>query len=117
MSTNSKEVKPLAFLIQEQRDAAAESTVTARVAGCLIISARLQQRLQRITNDQIGQVLIDFVWSEMDKLSPEAVITAEAICRLTGASNGLLPAQQEVESSVKSHRPEGTFKLGSLERP
>ena len=117
MGTNSKEVKPLAFLIQEQRDAAAESTVTARVAGCLIISARLQQRLQRITNDQIGQVLVDFVWSEMDKLSPEAVITAEAICRLTGASNGLLPAQQEADSSAESYQSAGPTKLGSLERP
>ena len=117
MSISSEEGERLRSLIDEQRNAAAEHTVAARVAGSLIISARLQELLQRLSNDQIGQVLFDFVFSGMDLLSPEAVVTAEAIVRLGGASNGLLPARHDSDSFAKSHGPEEPTKREGPEHP
>ncbi len=61
MPITLQQSKHIQQLIEEQRNAAAEHTVAARVAGSLLISARLQERLQRLSNDQIGQVLFDFV--------------------------------------------------------
>ena len=117
MSISSEEGERLRSLIEEQRNAAAEHTVAARVAGSLIISARLQELLQRLSNDQIGQVLFDFVFSGMDLLSPEAVVTAEAIVRLGGASNRLLPARHDSDSFAKSYRPEEPTKREGQEHP
>lgn len=117
MSINSEESERFQFLIREQRNAAAEPTIAGRVAGCLILTAQLQERLLRLSNDQIGQVLFDFVGSEMDVLSPEAAVTAEAIFRLGGASDRLLPGQHDSDSSAKPYQPEEPTKRKSLEHP
>jgi hypothetical protein len=87
MANASEHSKDIRRLVQEQRDAANEPTVAARLAGCLIISARLQEYLQVLSNAQIAEVMSDLVWSEMDSYSPEAIITAEAISRLSGSDD------------------------------
>ena len=74
----------LISLVEEQKQACQEATVAARVAGSLITAARLQKYLEPLSNARIGQIMLDFVWAEMDLFCPNATITAEAIHRLSG---------------------------------
>ena len=74
----------LISLVEEQKQACQEATVAARVAGSLITAARLQQYLKPLSNARVAQIMLDFVWAEMDLFCPNATITAEAIHRLSG---------------------------------
>jgi hypothetical protein len=71
-------------LVEEQKQACQEATVAARVAGSLITAARLQKYLKPLSNARIAQIMLDFVWSDMDLFCPDATITVEAIHRLSG---------------------------------
>jgi hypothetical protein len=74
----------LKSLVEEQKQACQEATVAARVAGSLMTAARLQKYLEPLSNARLGQIMLDFVWAEMDLFCPNATITAEAIHRLSG---------------------------------
>jgi len=56
--------------------------VAARVAGSLILAGRLQKHLSCLSNPELADVMIEFVWSNLDALSPQCTITAEVAHRL-----------------------------------
>ena len=72
----------LKLLIEEQQQACQEATVAARVAGSLILAGHLQHHLSHLSNSELADVMLEFVWSKLDSLSPECTITAEAVYRL-----------------------------------
>jgi hypothetical protein len=81
----------LKYLIDQQQKASQEATVAARVAGSLLAAARLQHYLEPLSDARIGQIMLDFVWAEMDYLSPIATITATGIRRLSGRTRRAPP--------------------------
>src|SRR4051812_35613208 len=72
----------LKSLIEQQQQACNEATVAARVGGSLILAGRLQTHLSYLSNLQLAEVMLEFVWSDLDALSPQCTITAEAVYRL-----------------------------------
>src|ERR1700685_1226076 len=82
MSRCSNQRSYLKFLIEEQQQACNEPTIAARVAGSLILAGRLQQHLRCLSNPELAEVMLEFVWGHLEALSPQCTITAEAVYRL-----------------------------------
>jgi hypothetical protein len=77
----------LKSLIEEHQQACNEPTVAARVAGSLILAGRLQQHLRCLSNPELADVMLEFVWGRLDSLSPECTITAEVVHRLGNSAH------------------------------
>jgi len=69
-------------LIQEQRTLARSPNLIERVVGSLCIGAILKERLVRLPNTAISQLLTDQIWSQLNLLEPESVIVEIASERL-----------------------------------
>jgi hypothetical protein len=73
-------------LIQEQRSLARSKNSFERVVGSLCIGAILKERLVRLPNSTISQLLTDHIWSDLNLLGPESVIVEIASERLLNSS-------------------------------
>jgi hypothetical protein len=63
------------------------STIPAeRFAAALLIPAELSRRLRLLSNLEIGQLLEDEVWSNLNLLAPESTICLVAADRLRQTS-------------------------------
>lgn len=82
MERCSERRRYLKSLIEQQEQASTEATIAARVGGSLILAGRLQQHLSCLSNAELADVLLEFVWSRLDSLSPQCAIVAEAVFRL-----------------------------------
>ena len=54
------------------------------MVGALCVAGLLKQKLTALTDDAVGQLMFDHVWSEMDIFAPELVICEAATVRLLG---------------------------------
>lgn len=52
--------------------------------GSLLVAARLKQSLAALTDAEIGQLMFDHVWNDLNLLGPEMTVCQEATERLLG---------------------------------
>ena len=69
-------------LIVEQRRRMRSTIPAERLAAALLIPAELSRRLRLLSNLEIGQLLEDEVWSNLNLLAPESTICLVAADRL-----------------------------------
>ncbi len=69
-------------LIAEQRRRMRSSNPAERLAAALLIPGVLAQRLRELSDFNLGQLLEDEVWSNLNLLAPESVICLVAADRL-----------------------------------
>jgi hypothetical protein len=69
-------------LIQEQRTRIHSGNPAERFAAALLIPAVLSKRLRLLDDRQIGQLLANEVWSNLNLLAPESTICLAAADRL-----------------------------------
>jgi hypothetical protein len=69
-------------LIQLQRQRLLSSNPAERLAAALLIPAELGRRLRMLRDFEIGQLLEDEVWSNLNLMSPDATVCMEAADRL-----------------------------------
>jgi hypothetical protein len=71
-------------LIEEQRRRLRSANPAERLAAVLLIPSVLAKRLRQLDDCQIGQLLEDEVWSNLNLLAPEATICLAVVERLRG---------------------------------
>jgi hypothetical protein len=91
---------------------------TERFAAALLIPGVLAKRMRLLDDRQIGQLLEDEVWSQLNLLAPEATICMAAAERLRGRVNGTPERKQFVirrraRRSFAAQRDEGTHILSA----
>jgi hypothetical protein len=74
-------------LIEEQRRRLRSNNPAERLAAALLIPGVLATSLRQLDDCQIGQLLEDEVWSNLNLLAPEATICLAAVDRLRGRVN------------------------------
>jgi hypothetical protein len=78
-------------LIEKQNKLAYSDNTVERLAAALLISGALAKRLHRLRDCQIGQLLEDEVWSNLNLLAPESTICIAAADRLRGSPEEKCP--------------------------
>ena len=74
-------------LITEQRRRLASVNPAERLAAALLIPGVLTERLRELSDFNLGQLLEDEVWSNLNLLAPESTICLAAVDRLRGHVN------------------------------
>lgn len=69
-------------LIETQRRLSDSEHSFERVVGTLCVAGNLQERLARLNDRQVGQLVFDYVWDQLNLLSPEMTICQHAASRL-----------------------------------
>jgi hypothetical protein len=87
-----------------------------RLAAVLLIPGVLATHLRQLDDCQIGQLLEDEVWSNLNLLAPEATVCMEAVDRLRRCVNGSperkrFGIQRRARRSWTSTRDEGVHLL------
>jgi hypothetical protein len=77
-------------LIEEQRRRVNSGNPAERLAAALLIPGELTKRLRYLRDFEIGQLLEDEVWSNLNLAAPEATVCMEAVDRLRGNANASL---------------------------
>jgi hypothetical protein len=72
-------------LIKKQRELVDSDSPMKRLAGALLIPAVLAERLAKLADRQVGQLLLDEVWPRLSTLGPESTICLHAADRLRGS--------------------------------
>lgn len=73
-------------LIEEQRRLSVSKNPFDRVVGTLCVAGLLKERLTVLTNAAVGQLMLNYVWNELNLLEPESVIVEIASERLIHSS-------------------------------
>lgn len=89
-----------------------------RLAAALLIPGVLSKQLRRLPDPQLGQLLEDEVWSNLNLLAPESTICLAAADRLRRRANGLperrrLGIRRRVRRSSVERRDEGKHILSA----
>jgi hypothetical protein len=92
----------VAALIEMQRRLLNSERPFARVVGTLFVAGLLKERLARLTDRQVGQLMLDLVWNQLGVLDPEMTICQHATQRLFRSSGGNLTAE---EIEMQEQRP------------
>src|SRR5208282_5336609 len=71
-------------LIAEQRRRMRSINPAERLAAAILIPGVLAQRLRELSDFNLGQLLEDEVWSNLNLLAPESTICLAAVDRLRG---------------------------------
>lgn len=74
-------------IIAEQRRRLGSANPAERLAAALLIPNLLRERLNELDDRQIGQLLEDEVWSNLNLLAPESTICLVAADRLRRHAN------------------------------
>lgn len=74
-------------LIEQQRRLACSDNPFERVFGSLLVAGLLKQKLALLTNEAVGQLMFDVVWSVLDVFSPELTICQAATERLCNSAS------------------------------
>ena len=69
-------------IIAEERRRLGSADPAERFAAALLIPAVLRERLRRLRDAQVGQLLGDEVWPCLSLLAPESTVCLEAVDRL-----------------------------------
>lgn len=77
-------------LIEEQRRRVNSGNPVERLAAALLIPSELTKRLRCLRDFELGQLLEDEVWSNLNLAAPEATVCMEAVDRLCGHANASL---------------------------
>ena len=85
-------------LIQEQRRLAHSENRFERVVGSLLVAGLLKEKLSALTDHEIGQLMFDHVWNDMNVFSPELAICQTATERLLGR-----PVQPDENNKLGGH--------------
>ena len=75
-------------LIEKHKRLRCSTNPAERLAAALLISGVLAKHLPRLRDCQIGQLLLDEVWSKLNLLAPESTVCLEAVDRLRGSTEG-----------------------------
>ena len=75
-------------LIEKHKKLACSANPVERLAAALLIPAALAKRLQELSDHDMGQLLLDEVWSKLNLLGPESTICLHAVDRLRGSTEG-----------------------------
>ena len=86
------------YLIKRQRKLSGSSHPIDRLTA-VTLGAALSDRLDGLSDRQIGQLLFDCCWPELYVDSPELIIVTEAIDRLRSTRGGL--ANEDVQESLE----------------
>lgn len=78
-------------LIKKQRELVDSVNPLKRLAAAMLIPAVLAERLAGLADRQVGQLLLDEVWPNLDPLAPESTICLHAADRLRGSPKGKCP--------------------------
>jgi len=78
----------VAALIGMQRSLSKSEHPFEQVVGTLFLAGLLNERLARLTDQQIGQLVSDFVSNQVGILDPEMTICEHAALRLFRSSGG-----------------------------
>jgi len=90
-------------LIKKQRELVASGNPMKRLAGALLIPAVLAERLHRLRDRQIGQLLLDEVWPGLSPLAPESTICLHAADRLRGSPKEKRPTCPKCGNEMTLH--------------
>ncbi len=77
-------------LIAEQRRRVRSGNPAEQLAAALLIPGVLAERLRELSDFNLGQLLEDEVWSNLNVLAPESTICLEAADRLRRPTKGEL---------------------------
>ena len=86
-------------IIAEQRRRLGSANLAERLAAALLIPNLLRERLNELDDRQIGQLLEDEVWSNLNLLAPESTICLVAADRLRRHANRQ-PTFNEFEGGI-----------------
>ena len=73
-------------LIQEQRRLAHSENRFERVVGSLLVAGLLKERLSALSDHEVGKLMFDYVWKDMNIFTPELTICEIATERLLASS-------------------------------
>ena len=90
-------------LIEKQKNLACSDNPIQRLAAALLIPAALARQLAKLADRQIGQLLEDEVWSNLNLLAPESTICIAAADRLRGSPKGKCPTCPKCGSEMIRH--------------
>ena len=71
-------------LIEAQRKLSISRNRFERVVGSLFVAGLLEERLSACGDHEVGQLMVEFVWNDMNVFSPELAIFQTATERLLG---------------------------------
>jgi len=84
----------VATLIKMQRSLSISERPFMRVVGRLFLAGMLEERLARLTDRQVGQLMFDYVCDQLGILEPEVMICQDATRRLFRSPGGNLTAEE-----------------------
>ena len=85
-------------LIELQRRLMHSENRFERVIGTLCVAGLLKERLEAVSDRAVGQLMFDYVWNDMNALSPELTICEVATDRLLNSSPAIKPAKENLRS-------------------
>lgn len=74
-------------LIEAQHKLSASANPFERVVGSLFAAGLLKERLSALKDHEIGQLMFDYVWNDMNIFGPEMTICEVATERLLDSSS------------------------------
>ncbi len=83
-------------LIEAQRRLLLSKNPFERVVGTLCLAGALKERLAALSDLAIGQLMFDYLWNEMNLLSPEMTICQAATERLLSSSSVVTTEKENV---------------------
>ena len=86
-------------LIKRQRKLGESPLLIDRLTA-MVLGGALRDRLNELSDRQIGQLLFDFCWPELYVDGPELTIVTQAIDRLRRSKGGVVP-NEEAQDSLK----------------
>lgn len=90
-------------LIEKQKKLAYSDNPVERLAAALLIPGALAKRLRQLRDPQVGQLLLDEVWSRLNLLRPESTICLQAVDRLRGSPKEKRPTCPKCGSEMIQH--------------
>src|ERR1019366_2873648 len=87
------------YLIKRQRKLGESPLLIDRLTA-MVLGGALGDRLNGLSDRQIGQLLFDFCWAECYFASPELSIVTQAIDRLRRSTGGAV-TNEEAQESLK----------------
>ena len=86
-------------IIKRQRTLSESARALDRL-NALVLAGALRDRLNELSDRQIGQLLFDFCWPELYLNGPELIVVTHAIDRLRRSTGGAV-TNEEVQESLK----------------
>jgi len=109
---NPDEKPTIRGLIDLQRRLMASQIPFLRHIGTLLASGALDEHLSELKDQQVGQLMLDFVEPDLGITQPEATICSQATRRLFRSENGRLEGEPALRPPCPICRSEMLFHYG-----